>query len=200
MLIDPMAALRCIKSINGHVLFMPSSYVRDETTFPAFGQSPWEVRSLNMVTYYLLVFWTFTGLSTLLSATEIIDAQEQVCGRDLAPEGLKSDVVPTLEVDQIVVNYLMRCPIGTDSVGNKSRTMCKGVRLVRRFEFNFRLSALQVVMLHFLSLGPDGHVMTDGEGREIVHLVEVYEAGPALKFWQAALVALGLALVVSAAV
>ena len=72
MLIGPGAARRCIASFNGRILFMPSSYRRDEAakqkSFPPRGRSPWEPAALTLATYYLLVVGSLTGLCARLHA------------------------------------------------------------------------------------------------------------------------------------
>ncbi len=77
MLIAPGPAQRCIESFNGRILFMPSNYSRDASTFPAAGlRSRWEP-SLTLMTYYLLVLASLTGLSTLLGQTDVLGAAAQ---------------------------------------------------------------------------------------------------------------------------
>ena len=60
------------ESFNGRILFMPSSYRRDEAakqkSFPPRGRSPWEPAALNLATYYLLVIGSLTGLCARLHA------------------------------------------------------------------------------------------------------------------------------------
>ena len=132
MLIGSRSAKRCIDSFTGRVIFMPSCYSRTND-FPPVGSdtiSPWEVEGLNLAMYYALVAFSMTGISTLLGLTQTIDARES---DNLSAESgdelptLKSHSLPRLEVDDVVLEYLVQ---GDDNCS---------VRLVRRFEFNFRL-------------------------------------------------------------
>ena len=152
-------AQRCVSSFNGVIIFSPSSYTMDSTSsfpmdstssFPnAEDVSPFEVRrKLTVARYYLLVLCTLTGLSTLIGLTKTIDASEGSAAQA---------VTHPLHPDAQMLKYL-------------ERRAGAPVRLVRRFEFRFRLVGLHVVMLHYLS---------DSDGR--LHLVEVYEAGGALR-------------------
>lgn len=132
MLIGSRSAKRCIDSFTGKVIFMPSCYSRTDD-FRLIGSdtiSPWEVEGLNLATYYALVAFSLTGLSTLLGLTQTIDARESddlsATSGDLLPT-LKSHASPRLEVDNAVLEYLVQGDDGCSA------------RLVRRFEFNFRL-------------------------------------------------------------
>lgn len=171
MLVGPGSAQRCIESFNGRILFMPSSYSRDADSFPAKGRSPWEPSTLNLFTYYLLVLFSLTGLSTLLGQTSVLDAR--ALSSDSDSDGLErqrqlcSAETPRLVVDQIALDYLV--------APGSSRPLAHAVQLKRRFEYNFKLAGVRVVMLHFISLGPDGTPVFDAAGNEILHLVEVYE-------------------------
>mmetsp|Transcript_25205 Transcript_25205/g.37114 ORF Transcript_25205/g.37114 Transcript_25205/m.37114 type:complete len:231 (-) Transcript_25205:142-834(-) len=180
MLIGPRAARRCIQSLNGRILFMPSTYNRDidETLSPTFLSrweyspncvSRWNVKKLTSWTYYALVLASFTGLSTFLGLTDVIDAREYKNLEKCTPEscsGLKSAVTPSLVVNQEALDYL---------VAFGGYPSPSSVRLVRRFEFKFRLSGIHVVMLHFNSLSSTGEVVKDKKGRDILHLVEVID-------------------------
>jgi len=171
MIAVPSSAQRCIDSFNGRILFMPSSYSRDTASFPAVGRSPWEPATpgLNLVTYYLLVLFSLTGLSTVLGRTVVLDARDvpaDSSGEQLQCE-LASAGKPSLVVEQIVLDYLV--------APGSNRVAAHGVRLLRRFEYNFKMAGVNVVMLHFISVAPDGTPSVDAAGRDILHLVEVYE-------------------------
>jgi hypothetical protein len=162
MLVGPGVAQRCIETFNGRILFMSSGYSRDAASFPLDGApSPWEVASLSLVTYYLLVAVSLTGLSTLLRQTAVLDARD---GALVERDGLlASTATPSLRVDPCVLDYL----VADDSSAT-------AVKVKRRFEFHFRLACVRVVMLHLVSLGSDGHPILR-DGTEVTHLVEVYE-------------------------
>ncbi len=168
MLVGPGTAQRCIDSFNGRILFMPSSYARDAATFPLNGErSPWEAASLSLLTYYLLVAVTLTGLSTLLRQTAVLDARDDaLVERDPSRDGslLVSAATPSLRVDPCVLDFL----VAEDDSAS-------AVKVKRRFEFHFRLAAVKVVMVHLVSLGSDGRpILRDGV--EVTHLVEVFES------------------------
>ena len=128
MLCGPAAAARCVKSFDGTIIFMPSNYDAEAFSQAAAAQRPlpYEVRSLTLLKYYLLVLTSFTGLCSLLRQTRTVDARE---GEALDDSGCS----PSLAVDRRVVEALAaRSGAGA------------GVRLVRRFEFHFRLIGLRV--------------------------------------------------------
>ena len=143
-------------------------------------RSKWEVASLNLLTYYVLVVVSLTGLSTWLKQTSVLEAREQGLQLDRA---LVSTANPHLKIDQCVLNYLL---------AEDSRA--KAVMVKRRFEFHFRLADVEVVMLHLVSLGSDGEPILRG-GRQVTHLVEVYQC-PWGQWMVHPLVCLCLALVV----
>lgn len=149
MLVGPAAARRCVKSFDGVILFMPSTY--DPAAFQAEDAAqnvslPFEVRTLTLLKYYALVLWSLTGLCTLLRQTRTLDA---------AGEDDEKPLLPTpLAVHRNVVECL------------RARTGASRVTLARRFEFRFRLIGLWVAMHHYRSA-------SGGEGR--LHLVEVYQ-------------------------
>ena len=169
MLISPWRAQRCIRDLNGVVIFMPtegtegffegsfifadsSSMHTDKTTGNLRRLAQYEGQYLNLLTYYLLVLVSFTGLSSLLGLTELIDFQEN-------KDGLKE---PEKEYDvdtQSIQRYLML------------RTNAKSVKRIRRYEFDFKLPGIQVVMIHYLS-----------EEENLLHLVEVYNLSERMNF------------------
>lgn len=128
MLIRPTIAKKCIDVFrNGKILFMPSNREK--------GLQHFEVKGLDSLMYYGFVFYSFTGLSTLLGLTDFIESKEDF-------QGLKCP-----EITEEITNY----------IGGK-------LKIVRRFEYNFRLPAIRVKMYH----------LTD-ENFEALHLVEIYE-------------------------
>jgi len=171
MIAGPSSAQRCIDSFNGRILFMPYSYSRDTASFPAVGRSPWEPATpgLNLFTYYLLVLFSLTGLSTVLGRTVVLDAR--AVPADSSGEQLQCELAsagnPSLVVEQMVLDYLV--------APGSTRVAAHGVRLLRRFEYNFKMAGVNVVMLHFISIAPDGTPSVDAAGKDILHLVEVYE-------------------------
>mmetsp|Transcript_28281 Transcript_28281/g.44114 ORF Transcript_28281/g.44114 Transcript_28281/m.44114 type:complete len:152 (+) Transcript_28281:749-1204(+) len=105
MLIRPRKAQACIQSFKGCILFMPSDYGRDSATFPLQDWSPFEVRSLNLWSYFALVFFSLTGLSTLLNFTKTLDARESdLEGRWSGEDPLESDLKELL--DPLVLGYV----------------------------------------------------------------------------------------------
>ena len=167
MLIGPGAARRCIESFNGRILFIPSNYSLKSTSFPSSGRSQFEPTRLNLFWYYLLVVASLTGFSTLAGQTTVLDARvvdERAQDEELQ-QSLVSANTPSLAVDKIALQYLIA----------NSSPPAASVRLKRRFEYNFKLAGVRVQMLHFVSLLSDGTMARDSGGREILHLVEVYE-------------------------
>eukprot|EP00967_Tisochrysis_lutea_P079092 scaffold108045_cov40-Tisochrysis_lutea.AAC.1 len=162
MLIGPAAAARCVRSFNGRVLFMPAHRAKDPK---AFDGAPDRAscfdfsRGLTLFGYFALVVASFTGLSTLLQCTETMDAREvspQDSERELPISEVESDEL-TLAKDYIRIYSRSRYP----------------TRLIRRFQFNFRLSGIKVRMFHFLTQ-PEGT-----KGAPQLHLVEFYQ----LQIW-----------------
>jgi hypothetical protein len=149
MLPRPGVARRCVAAFQNTILFAPSSYT-DEDDFPTRGDSRYEVKRLTVFTYWLLVLASFTGLSTMLGRTDVLDAREV----DVINEKEVDDVLPphALHPSEAMMTYVRR------KAGER-------VRPCRRFEFNFRLAGLAVVMLHFR-----------GETTGRLHLVEIYHS------------------------
>ena len=149
MLPRPGVARRCVAAFQNTIVFAPASYT-DAEDFPAHGDSRYEVKRLTVLAYWLLVLASFTGLSTLLGRTDVLDAREV----DVINEREVDDVLPPhgLHPSEAMMAYVRR------KAGER-------VRPCRRFEFNFRLAGLAVVMLHFR-----------GETTGRLHLVEIYHA------------------------
>ena len=147
MLPRPGVARRCVAAFQNTIVFAPASYT-DADDFPAHGDSRYEVKRLTVFAYWLLVLASFTGLSTLLGCTDTIDARAV----DVINEREVDDVLPPhgLHPSEAMMSYVRR------KAGER-------VRPCRRFEFNFRLAGLAVVMLHFR-----------GETTGRLHLVEIY--------------------------
>ena len=149
MLPRPGVARRCVAAFQNTIVFAPASYT-DADDFPAHGDSRYEVKRLTVFAYWLLVLASFTGLSTLLGRTDVLDAREV----DVINEREVDDVLPphALHPSEAMMAYVRR------KAGER-------VRPCRRFEFNFRLAGLAVVMLHFR-----------GETTGRLHLVEIYHS------------------------
>ena len=149
MLPRPGVARRCVAAFQNTIVFAPASYT-DADDFPAHGDSRYEVKRLTVFAYWLLVLVSLTGLSTLLGRTDCLDAREV----DVINEREVDDVLPPhgLHPSEAMMSYVRR------KAGER-------VRPCRRFEFNFRLAGLAVVMLHFR-----------GETTGRLHLVEIYHS------------------------
>ena len=145
MVCSPNTASRCIQSFNGAVLFMPSSY--NASTIQNFDCSA----TLNLISYYLLVLVSLTGLSTLLRVTKYRETKE--FDKDHLEEisdKWVSKYNSRLHVEEHVLDYC------------KKHTNSQTLYLKRHFEFQFQLFGLDVVMLHFVC------------DQNKLHLVEVY--------------------------
>ena len=159
MLCGPAASRRCVESFaRGAIIFMPSSYDPDgfNTSDPS-DLLPFEVRKLTLLKYYFLVAWSLTGLSSLLRQTQTLAAYEVGAGPRAQPFWSPPHEPPhPLAVHPSVVDALTRRAGGATA------------KLVRCFEFRFRLVGLWVTMHHYLC----SDVAT---GEERLHLVEVYQ-------------------------
>lgn len=115
MVSGPSTSTQCINSFDGKILFMPSDYANK-------GLPAYEVDHLDLFTYYGLVFWSLTGLSTILGATKFTAAEENV------KRGLpSSEITPEI----------------------KSYVNCKrGCKVIRRFEYDFQVPSIHVSMYH----------------------------------------------------
>lgn len=165
MLCGPAVAAQCISAFDGTIVFMPATYrpedfaaaVREERTL-----MPYEVQALTLLKYYLLVLWSMTGLCSLLRQTQTVDASELVGG-----DGEKRAVAKPPEDHALSVH-----PFVVDALASRHGVagVRDSVRLIRRFEFRFRLTGLWVAMHHYK--GVDAH------GVETLSLVEVYRGAP----------------------
>jgi hypothetical protein len=151
MLCRPATASRCINSFaGGTILFMPSTYTA--SILRQFDYSPNGV--LTLFSYYLLVLLSLTGLSTLLRLTDFRVAMQMNDGsqrEEALPVELTSTYNENLRVEQFVLDYC------------KKHTGANKLYLKRRFEYQFGVVGLDVVMLHFEC------------DKNKLHLVEVYQ-------------------------
>jgi hypothetical protein len=150
----PSAAKRALRSFNGGILFLPHDYDRSTKSL---GSGDFTGTTVFM--YYLLVFFSLTGLSTLLNQTVFLVAQEEEESVTKKNESEKVNGVmyvaqhnKELQLHECTLEYI------------KEKTNSKSLLLKRRFEYHFRLVNLSVVMLHFYS--PDNGLL---------HLVEVFQ-------------------------
>jgi hypothetical protein len=144
----PQTAQRCITSFTGTVLFMPEHY--SQSTIARYDCSG---GILNLWSYYLLVIFSFTGLSTMCKQTKFLVAENvPVKEQAFAVEDLVSMHNPQLKVDQNVMNYVMK------------QTSSSSLKLVRKFEYHFgSILPVSVIMFHFRC------------NNGLLHLVEVYQ-------------------------
>lgn len=167
MLVSPRRAQRCIRSFNGTILFLPceatsgilegSRFYNTKIDTPA-GQeerpewfAKFEIFRLDLLGYYFLVLLTLTGLSTLLGFTDVVDVRENIEG--LGESSSDDDKIPGyLKVDNSIIQFL------------NERSGGQTVRMIRRFEFKFRLVGIHVAMMHYAS-----------KNDKLLHLVEVYK-------------------------
>jgi hypothetical protein len=100
---------------------------------------------------------------------------------DLSNKMLTSDLAPSLEVDSRVLDYIAAHGSNDGSGQRRLSQACDEspqracMKLIRRFEYFYRLSGTHAIVLHFKTLTPGGEVSRDAKGREVVHVVEVYE-------------------------
>lgn len=170
MHVAPSVARSCIAAFDdGCIVFAPSSYASAD--FALGETSRFEVRGLGLLKYYLLVLASLTGLCTILGQTEIIDAREGA---------IEADGSHRLHPSPAILAYV-------------EQRAGAPIRMVRRFEFVFRLVRLRVVMLHFASMGNEEKGI-----RPALHLVEVYEKPRAASLFLApAAAAAGLAVLLA---
>lgn len=141
-------AQRCIASFNGQVLLMPHDYGRNIESYE------WR-NILNLVSYYLFVLVTLTGLSTVLGQRTIHVAQEVDPPTPIL-ETLSAFHNENLVMDEAIREYL------------KDKSEMTELWLQRRFEYQFGgWLPLSIMMLHVVS-------GTESDAR--LHLVEIYEA------------------------
>ena len=143
MLCRPETAQRCIESFSGSILFLPQDYNSpDDYDFtPPY---------LTVVTYYLLVLLSFTGLSSLFGMTRVHCAEEYATPM-IVTSAVSSQSDSSLVVRDDCWEYIHK------------KFDCQTLRLSRRLEYEFLLGNLSVVMFHLVC---ENHRL---------HLVEVYQ-------------------------
>ena len=117
---------------------------------------------LSIATYYILCALSCTTLSTQRGLTDIVDCRE-IEGKDqavLMQDGQLSPLLTSMRQNTIFVplealQYVAK-QANVDDISQ--------FRIVRRFEYDFRLPGLNVIMIHIQS-------EVNGE----LHLVEVYD-------------------------
>ena len=128
MLISPSSAMRCVAAINGIILFMPSNYKER-------GISAFQVTNLSTFLYYLLVLFSFTGLSTKLQMTEFLESEEDLQRGLISPE-----------VTEDIIAF----------ISERSNIQGADLKVIRRFSYNFILPAIRVKMFHLSDGHPNG--------------------------------------------
>ena len=175
MVCNPISAQKCVDYFDGCALFADQKdyYKANTTTDLAsfdFLRTP---IPLNLYSYYALVFFSCTGLLSLLGYTKAHQAQEEndvfteeaTNGTDAAATVVESKCLhnipgtPSLTVPNHVIRYILdRSTQYLDPPGEMP--LVNEVHLIRRFEFEFG-PLLSVIMCHF-----------ECHGRK--YLVEVY--------------------------
>jgi len=161
-------------------LFLPSNYSDDEIHLYDL------CHSLTIVTYYTLVLLSFTGLSTLLGLTETICSDEYVKEKPIVGTSntnneslLSSTLDPSIYVRKSVLDHLQKHVLtqrmdNTEEEEEEDSTTMH-LALKRKFEYNFRLIGLNVIMLHIVSYtDTPSTTSTLKRDDEVLHLVEVY--------------------------
>jgi len=174
---------------SGSILFLPSNYSNDEIHVYDC------CHTLTIVTYYALVLLSFTGLSTLLGLTDIICSEEYVTEQPMIggtsntnnESLLSSTLDPSICVRPSVLDHLQKKHILTQRMDNtkkkeKDESTTVHLALKRKFEYDFRLIGLNVIMLHIVSYTDTPSTTTSTLNRkdEVLHLVEVYRFRNAL--------------------
>ena len=117
---------------------------------------------LSIATYYLLCALSGTTLSTQRGLTDIVDCRE-VEGKEqtvVMKDGQLSPLLTSMRQNNIYVSLeALQYVAKRDNVDDISQ-----FRIVRRFEYDFRLLGLNVIMIHIQS-----------EVDDRLHLVEVYD-------------------------
>lgn len=184
MVVKPSIANNCIQSFvqsKGCILFMP--YDHGDDKIHRYDASRGE--RLSLISYYALVFFSFTGLSTLLGMTKTVDVQDYTSSGGLsiwnkdgnAAVETRSILNPQVYVRDCALKYVEKHiktfnrKIDNSDGGAGSPAPLK---LQRRFEYNFRLcGGLNVIMLHLAS----------SDCPDVLHLVEVYQhTNPVLRY------------------
>ncbi len=187
MVSHPKNAQSCInefRSVNGCILFMPSSYISAEQNQIQMAKCDASL-SLNLFSYYFLVLLSLTGLSTLLGMTDTIQMaeysqQEQkeknLCVWPLEKRNCDDQLLmrssikePSIKLGNSVFQYLENHTIQSTKGKEVALTDSKEGRptfhLKRKYEYHFRLINTHVIMVHF---------SCTHQGQTSLHLVEVY--------------------------
>ena len=171
---------------------------------------------LNLVTYYILVLVSFTGLSTLLGMTDTVKAHEWKDGEgikvwplpllldnDIDIDGkvtwrshMESEREPEIQIHPSIFEYLEQYEykytsnnnINSNSSAQTPPANRSSFSLRRNYEFHFRLVGLHVIMLH---LAEEDNI-THNQSEERLHLVEVYHFSNPILQWVVELVFRGL--------
>lgn len=161
MLCRPSTAQRCIDSFTGTILFIPEQ--PSSSTSETISTYDCSNGMLNLWSYYLLVLFSLTGLSTLFKQTKFLVGENvadaatipfhQAQANDTTAIITSTHITPPLHVDKHVLNYVMQ------------QTNSASLQLRRRFEYHFGgVIPVSVIMLHFQC------------NKGLLHLVEVYRA------------------------
>lgn len=134
--------------------------------------------ALSLLTYYLLVVLSMTGLSTLLGMTDFVDRRE-IHETDQAVVVKGKGAKGTKEEDEITLSPLLQSArdpsvsVSADALQYVARRSNVGnlsdFRIIRRFEYDFRMAGgLNVIMIHVTT-----PAKSIGEPQPL-HLIEVY--------------------------
>ena len=144
MLCRPETAQRCIESFTGTILFLPQGYQSP-------GDYDFTIPFLTVITYYLLVLLSFTGLSSLFGMTRMPCAEEYDSPMIITSALSSSHCDSSLVARDDCWDYIYK------------KFNCHTLRLSRRFEYEFLFGNLSVVMFHLVC------------EKHRLHLVEVYQ-------------------------
>ena len=220
MVIGPLAACRCLATFTGRFLSIPSRCFQDSvSTASEFAR--WDTGPLSLLNYCWRAFTSLRALSTLLCLTDIAEARDveesdidadfnsamlscslalsgssQICEPSLISPERDVSSGRNIQMHHLLHAYLLQHS-GESAV--KSSHADKGVggaegavtlKLARRLELKFRLTGTRLVALHFKAMR-GREVMKDGDGREILHVVEVHEGSQLLQHVMATAVVCG---------
>jgi hypothetical protein len=161
MLCGASASSRCLNSFDGTILFGSHEYYSSGKELATFDYSRTRF-GLNLITYYILVVFSLTGLSTLLGRTHLRRQRQEskifISGDESAD--IKSEAHKELRVPPHVIDYILE---QSRLSGQKSSSEVPELKLTQRFEFEFADDFCSVLMLHFRC----------SYGKK--HLVEVYK-------------------------
>ena len=176
MLCSSSTAKRCGDSFQqsgGTITFVPSGQALPIAHYVCANKNG----NFIVFAYYLMVLCSLTGLSTLLGMTEFIshesieindqaaivmanDNSSNVKQRMILSPHLRSKLNPSIAVSLDTLRYIAE----HSKINNLSEC-----RIVRKFEYNFQLVGLNVIMLHLTSPSKVERNLPR------LHLVEVYE-------------------------